>query len=373
MESIIATLKSLRPRVSVACLQEVTPKMVDLIHKDVDLCHRFNLSCDHLGEDNGIGSYGVLTLVDKSLNCSFTIVPMPSDMDRQLVIAHCNSHSQGARDGDHTSIAVGNIHLESKDNHPTRERQLAACHAALGAYDTATCVLAGDFNFCSTRNYQASRVRGRQEESKEVLNNDSLATYLPGYVDVWLQLHTQDGQTQKQEEEKEGGNTRTIDITPSAPASPKATLGGRTVYSSPVMIAGNNSAGLLGTPETGVAENNTSGGSGGGGGAVEGYTYDSEWNGLVAYKHERMRYDRIMLRSAVLSEGGEESGGEWVASGMRLLGTEPIDAHLLLTTRGSGIDIVRGLWPSDHFGLSCVLNYRKSGREGKKHRKTIID
>jgi hypothetical protein len=66
-----------------------------------------------------------------------------------------------------------------------------------------------------------------------------------------------------------------------------------------------------------------------------------------------MRYDRIMLSSSFFSPFFTA----WRAEDMRmhLMGTEPLDAHQLLTTRSSGRRVVRGLWPSDHFGLCLSL------------------
>jgi tyrosyl-DNA phosphodiesterase 2 len=68
-----------------------------------------------------------------------------------------------------------------------------------------------------------------------------------------------------------------------------------------------------------------------------GYTQDTEVNAMlmnVKHKDKRVRYDRILLRSA---------RGAWRARSIELLGTAPI-------AEGSP-----DVYPSDHFGLAAVL------------------
>ena len=360
MRHIIATLKNLCPRVSVACLQEVTPRMLQLLHQDIEICHRFDLSSNHIRTTEAPRPYCVVTLVDKALQCFFTVVPVQTSMDRELLIAHC----QSAVDGHSSEIVVGNIHLESVANHPIREQQLHACHKALNAFISPTCLLVGDFNFCSLRNFVPPH---------DVLENDSLAVCLPGFEDMWLQQLEKKqekvaGEEEEEEEEEAGSPTTNNKRRPQTPTTPEVTSGGGggTFFNfpvTPVIATGSDNTenmGVVGTPDTsghshrGVQSSQSY--SRGGGGAVEGFTYDSVVNGLVAYKHERMRYDRMMLRTAV--DRGEGEGGRgraWVASTMQLLGTERIGPRQTLYTRGSGRGVVQGLWPSDHFGLSLTL------------------
>jgi hypothetical protein len=321
MAGIIRCLKDLRPGVSVACLQEATPRLLALLRADSEISATFDLSADSPDLQGGGGGgdmedamegYGVLTLTAKQLQCRFCAVSLPSDMGRQLLLA--------VPGGGAGALAVGNVHLESLDSHAVRERQLRECHAALLGFSSA--LLVGDFNFCSLRNFHCGR---------GVLENDSLATCLPGFLDVWLQLHPPPGPLQEGQEE-------VAPCTPPPPASAPCTPPPRSSSS-----------------------------RGGGGGAAEGFTFDSARNGLLAHKHERMRYDRVMLRSLPCSSssGGGSGGGAgagagaggWAATSMRLLGTEPLDARQLLSLGGARRGHVsRGLWASDHFGLSCTLS-----------------
>ncbi|RDH74455.1 endonuclease [Mycolicibacterium moriokaense] len=70
----------------------------------------------------------------------------------------------------------------------------------------------------------------------------------------------------------------------------------------------------------------------------DGYTEDTTIN-LMRYdmkdKHRHVRFDRVLLK-----------GRRWAPTGIELLGTEPISA-----------DLPR-VFPSDHFGVECVLTDR---------------
>ena len=78
----------------------------------------------------------------------------------------------------------------------------------------------------------------------------------------------------------------------------------------------------------------------------EGKTFDGRTNSACRDAEERMRYDRLMLKSAARpSPGGSwwqrltqrRAGAAWVAAGIEMVGTEPINDM--------------GLKPSDHYGL----------------------
>jgi tyrosyl-DNA phosphodiesterase 2 len=70
----------------------------------------------------------------------------------------------------------------------------------------------------------------------------------------------------------------------------------------------------------------------------DGFTEDTSIN-LMRYdmkdKHRHVRFDRVLLKSR-----------QWMAAGVALLGTEPIDA-----------DLPR-VFPSDHFGVKCLIKRR---------------
>ena len=70
----------------------------------------------------------------------------------------------------------------------------------------------------------------------------------------------------------------------------------------------------------------------------EGFTEDTSIN-LMRYdmkdKHRHVRFDRVLLK-----------GGQWIATGIELLGTQPI------------ADGLPRVFPSDHFGVECRLTNR---------------
>ncbi|RYH20980.1 hypothetical protein EON65_21835 [archaeon] len=162
---VIGIISSLNP--DVVCLQEVTTSFIRLL-KDSSLPSIYSIS------DNLTGStiipYGTLTLVKTELLATFRFVDFPSRMYRKLLTAEI-PHPHG-------KIVVGNVHLESLSNHPTREAQLQICQKVFQPYPFF--VLVGDFNFCSYRNYCPE---------SSVLENDSLQRILPGSHDMWLDIH----------------------------------------------------------------------------------------------------------------------------------------------------------------------------------------
>lgn len=69
-----------------------------------------------------------------------------------------------------------------------------------------------------------------------------------------------------------------------------------------------------------------------------GFTEDTSINHMrydMKDKHRQVRFDRVLLK-----------GGHWTATNIALLGTEPISAGL------------PRVFPSDHFGVECVLTAR---------------
>lgn len=299
MKSIISIITKLCP--SFVCLQEVTPRLIQLLHENLNIKNEYDISSDHIPDTSEDYGYSVLTLARKELQCSFDLIPLPTTMGRHLVVAHYGSN-----------LTVGNIHLESLDNHDIREEQIKVCYDSLETFTTS--ILAGDFNFCSYRNY---------DPRKKILENDCLTTYLPGYDDLWPKLHNSNSPT-------ESNNFQTNYSSPV-----------RSNYENKYKSASYN----IGTPEisspqeSGVIIEHCS---------EEGYTFDSHLNGLLSYKNERMRYDRIMMKS-------DES---WMPQSIDLIGTKPLDSTMLFNLRGR--HVIRGLWPSDHFGLYCILSGRKT-------------
>lgn len=162
---IIRMIGSLHP--DAVCLQEVTTSFIRLL-KASSLPSLYSISDNLTGET--IIPYGTLTMVKKEHQATFRFVNFPSRMHRRLLIAEI-PHSNG-------KFIVGNVHLESLSNHPTREAQLQVCNDTFLPFPFF--VLVGDFNFCSYRNYDL-RSAG--------VDNDSLQRILPGAHDMWLDLH----------------------------------------------------------------------------------------------------------------------------------------------------------------------------------------
>lgn len=68
----------------------------------------------------------------------------------------------------------------------------------------------------------------------------------------------------------------------------------------------------------------------------KGYTFDSEVNKMLQHD-EQMRYDRIMVKSK-----------DWIPKQIKIIGNEPLSN----TFKGTPI------YPSDHFGLETILEYK---------------
>lgn len=147
----------------VICLQEVLPQFLPLLLQQ-EWCAQYVISDTGSGES--VHPYGVLMLVKRHLNPTFSFSDFPSNMDRRLLTA---TISHGGE-----MMLVGTVHLESLNTHKTREKQLKICADILKTCKNA--ILCGDFNFCSYQNYSGGGA----------LENDSLAKILPQYTDMWL-------------------------------------------------------------------------------------------------------------------------------------------------------------------------------------------
>mmetsp|Transcript_11503 Transcript_11503/g.17506 ORF Transcript_11503/g.17506 Transcript_11503/m.17506 type:complete len:419 (+) Transcript_11503:232-1488(+) len=152
----------------IICFQEILPAFQLMIISHPTIMEGYQIS------PITTESYYTLSIVKSYLKPSFIRIPFPTEMGRDLLISVLEYQPD-------THIAIGNVHLESLDNHMIREKQLQICHNELSRYTHS--VLVGDFNFCSERNYVI--------KSGEPLENDSLAQFLPNYVDVWPALHPQ--------------------------------------------------------------------------------------------------------------------------------------------------------------------------------------
>ena len=146
--------------------QEVTPNFMQLLQKQrwIDA-----YDCSDDFSCKTVDPYGVLTIAKKSLDCKFQFIPMPSNMERQLLI--CRTTGLGL------NLVVGNVHLESLANSVLREKQLQMCAETF--IEDSNWILCGDFNFCSYKNFAGNGP----------LENSCLQRQLPGYCDMWTVLH----------------------------------------------------------------------------------------------------------------------------------------------------------------------------------------
>lgn len=90
--------------------QEVTPHFLQILQKQPWI-DAYDCSDDFSGST--VDPYGVLTLSKKSLDCKFQFIPLPSNMERQLLI--CRTRSLDL------NVVIGNVHLESLANSVLRE------------------------------------------------------------------------------------------------------------------------------------------------------------------------------------------------------------------------------------------------------------
>lgn len=122
-----------RLEADVLCLQEVTPRYLQLLKNDPWVQRTYCFST------RVINGYGALTLT-RFEPTRVDTHPLVTVMGRALVVV------QG-RVGAHT-VCVGNVHLESLSAHSaTRVKQLRAIFPLLDADSSATALLCGDLNY----------------------------------------------------------------------------------------------------------------------------------------------------------------------------------------------------------------------------------
>ena len=108
--------------------------------------HRYVLSdIDGRTFVNGPHTYGVLMLIDRSLNLRQLLsFPFHTQQGRQLLLAQIQLRTE--------ILLVGNVHLEStRGEANVRSHQLQTCQSVFDRYarnrPDVTCLLMGDFNF----------------------------------------------------------------------------------------------------------------------------------------------------------------------------------------------------------------------------------
>ena len=151
---LLSTLRKLGP--AICCLQEVTPKVA----RDIEHAFPSWSSSNLLGLE---GEYGVMILASPGLSVRFSCHSLPTDMDRQLLVAEFDG------------LSVGTVHLESLDNQDVRESQLAVCAEVMEQWPDM--ILVGDFNFLV------------EKQARRGLNK------LPQFVDLWPSLREEPGNT----------------------------------------------------------------------------------------------------------------------------------------------------------------------------------
>jgi endonuclease/exonuclease/phosphatase family metal-dependent hydrolase len=175
MNYIISEVLNKMP--DIICFQEVLPEFENIVNKHHELLLHYNIS----SFENVYSGYGILTLCKKNLYPQYEIINFPtSSMNRCLLVTTIDLHGH--------KFAVGNVHLESLNNHNERENQLKLANELLEKYPSS--IIVGDFNFDSDRNF------GTQSYP---LENDSVEKYLPEYLDLWEYMNPhvpkQDGYT----------------------------------------------------------------------------------------------------------------------------------------------------------------------------------
>ena len=149
----------------VVCLQELTHWSMEIFRDALTATHHVS----HWGEQ---GAYGVAMFVKKTLVSDatpFTLHRIPTGMGRFLLstVVH--------------GVLVCTCHFESLAQAPTRKQQLEAYARLAESMPGSPCVLCGDFNFCSYRNYSG----------QGTLENLVLGEVLPDHTDIWPRLHPQ--------------------------------------------------------------------------------------------------------------------------------------------------------------------------------------
>lgn len=170
-KSIISICEELQP--DVICLQEVTGEFLWQAKKFSHFLLENYSFFDPFDGSTTEEEYGVLVLCKKHLDPKFVIHKLDSEMGRRLEMAEITTGNE--------RFAVGSVHLESLGSQPTRKKQLEESYAELKQFKSS--VLCGDFNFCSERNFSG----------QGPLDNHCLARTLPGFTDMWPQLHPPSG------------------------------------------------------------------------------------------------------------------------------------------------------------------------------------
>jgi endonuclease/exonuclease/phosphatase family metal-dependent hydrolase len=144
-----------RTAADVVMLQECTEQLLQMLLAAPWLRERYCLARAPFRAD-AIPSHGLLLLSRLPLTDA-TLHPVPTNMGRSALIAHCRANG--------TPLALATVHLESMKAHAeTRAEQLRAIFALLAPEPDV--LLGGDFNFCSSWPEENARLDSR-------------------YVDVW--------------------------------------------------------------------------------------------------------------------------------------------------------------------------------------------
>jgi tyrosyl-DNA phosphodiesterase 2 len=156
LQALLEVIHARRP--DVICLQEIIPESLEILLAEPWVRDEYRIS-DASGAT--LDAYGVVVLSRLPVR-ALALHDLPSHMGRRLLVAEIGA-------GPH-SLVVGTVHLESlKPNRDVRAEQLAEVFPRLKAAG-ADCLLAGDFNFCSSW-------------AAENANLD------PEFTDLWPALH----------------------------------------------------------------------------------------------------------------------------------------------------------------------------------------
>ena len=169
------------PELDVICLQEVTPAYLAALTA-AGAPHAAWLAGYRLCAPDFAGTgYGTAMLVRASLAPSFARRALPSDMQRDLLLARLESPALG-------QVCVACVHLESKASATLRGQQLAAVREALGAEGVeAPAIVAGDFNFCSFWSHED--MQARRAPVGEPEENAALLRLFPEFEDAFPAMH----------------------------------------------------------------------------------------------------------------------------------------------------------------------------------------
>ena len=142
----------------ICCFQEVVPQVARDLMRALP-----RWSASDPGDGSSVKRYGVMIMVPAGLRVRFSRHQLPTNMDRQLLVAEL------------AGLSVATVHLESLQNQALRKKQLAECAELAPTWPEM--VLLGDFNFHT----EAEAKRGLQ--------------HLPDFLDVWPTLFQEPGGT----------------------------------------------------------------------------------------------------------------------------------------------------------------------------------